>query len=201
MISSLLKISSGINEIISVLSNQAMDHDVVSESEHEKAEKKSRKKRDPNAPKPATSAYQFFMTAMHPVIKKEMPNLPPNEFFKAIAQRWKTLSEEDKKAYSEKADLSKQQYLERLKAFKGQGMAEITPVSSPVITSKELVLPIDSISPSQEDIEDSRKDGVREFEKSEKSKKRSLEEKSSHESSQEKKKKKKKKKQNEEIKS
>ena len=179
----------------------------MSDSEHDKIKKNSRKKKDPNAPKQATSAYQFFITAMHPVIKTEMPDLSPNEYFKVLGQRWKTLSEADKKAYLEKAELSKQQYQEKLKIFKASGTCEATPSSSPLISSFDALISQD-ISETPEQIVDKSPEKIEKIMQSDadkksqkepkhsKSKKRSAEGKegeSTPEASQEKKKKKKKK--------
>lgn len=171
-----------------------------SENEHEKTEKKisTRKKRDPNAPKPATSAYQFFFAAMQPVIKQEMPDIDPKEIFKVLGQRWKALDDNDRKSYIEKADLSKQEYQEKLKLFKETGTCEITPASSPIMPSSIPVIP--SSDSLEREIGEPAQHPDNNGDKKEKhkhKKKRSAEESSSHDVVSHEKKKKKKKKRSE----
>jgi hypothetical protein len=179
--------------MITVLSNGASEVELFSEHEQEKTEKKisNRKKRDPNAPKPATSAYQFFLAAMLPALKQEMPNIGPNETFKVLGQRWKALDDSDRKSYIEKAELSKQEYQEKLKLFKETGTCEATPSSSPVLLASD-TLEQEIVETGQQLVNLSDKK-----EKHKHKKKRSAEESFSHDhvshETQEKKKKKKKK--------
>jgi hypothetical protein len=80
-----------------------------------RADKKTKKAKDPNAPKKALSAYMFFATENRAAIKAENPNLTFGELAKAVGDKWKTMSDEDKKPYTDKATADKARY-EREKA-------------------------------------------------------------------------------------
>jgi len=56
------------------------------------SDSKEKKKREP-------SAYQRFSSAIRPIIKQDMPDLKPKEYFGEIKKRWDELSEEEKAAY------------------------------------------------------------------------------------------------------
>lgn len=132
---------------------------------------------------------------MLPVVKKEMPDIGPNEYFKVLGQKWKALDENDRKSYLKKAELSKQEYQEKLKLFKAHGTYDITPSSSPEITSFDPVLS-QELNETAKYLADEFKDNadMKDDRKHSKSRKRSADEQEARdEESQEKKKKKKKK--------
>jgi hypothetical protein len=74
---------------------------------------------------------------MQPTLKQEMPSIGPNETFKVLGQRWKALDDNDRKSFIEKAELSKQEYQEKLKLFKETGTCESTPNASPVLPASD----------------------------------------------------------------
>jgi len=76
----------------------------------EKNLKAKKKKKDPNAPKRATTAFMFFSTKMRPIIKKEKPDIKFTEMGKLIGQKWRELNSDDKKEFEVMADKDKERY-------------------------------------------------------------------------------------------
>ncbi|KZS95401.1 hypothetical protein SISNIDRAFT_452003 [Sistotremastrum niveocremeum HHB9708] len=75
----------------------------------EKVEKaRSSKKKDPNAPKRALSAYMFFSQDWRERIKTENPDAGFGEVGKLLGAKWKELDESEKKPYIERAAKDKQ---------------------------------------------------------------------------------------------
>lgn len=71
--------------------------------------KKARKKKDKNAPKRGMSAFMFFSQDQRESVKADNPGIAFGEVGKVLGQRWKELSEADKKPYEEKAAKDKVQ--------------------------------------------------------------------------------------------
>lgn len=71
---------------------------------------KGRKKKDPNAPKRACSAYLFYASAIRPAVKEEFPDLSFGETQKKIAEKYKELTEDEKSKYEDMAATDRQRY-------------------------------------------------------------------------------------------
>ncbi|KAF7320951.1 hypothetical protein HMN09_00181800 [Mycena chlorophos] len=69
----------------------------------EKAEKGGRKKKDPNAPKRALSAYMFFSQAARKDVQAENPDASFGEVGKLLGAKWKEMDEEERKPYTDMA--------------------------------------------------------------------------------------------------
>ncbi|KAG0751912.1 hypothetical protein G6F57_017189 [Rhizopus arrhizus] len=72
--------------------------------------KARRSKKDPSAPKRGLSAYMFFSQDQRPNVKEENPKASFGEIGKILGERWKALSEEEKKPYLKKAEDDKKRY-------------------------------------------------------------------------------------------
>lgn len=75
-----------------------------------KGERKAKKKKE--GPKRALTAYFFFTQANREQARKENPEMKMTEISKVLGQKWKEVSDEDKKAYEEKAKADKARYKE-----------------------------------------------------------------------------------------
>ncbi|KAI8885347.1 HMG box protein, partial [Backusella circina FSU 941] len=75
-----------------------------------RVEKKKRDKKDPNAPKRGLSAYMFFSQANREKIKQENPDATFGQLGKILGEKWKAMSEDDKKPYNDKAKADKERY-------------------------------------------------------------------------------------------
>ncbi|KAL3934861.1 MAG: hypothetical protein SGBAC_009510 [Bacillariaceae sp.] len=79
---------------------------------------KSKKKKDPNAPKRALSAYNFFFTENRESIKSKMPAETNNkDLMSEIGRQWKALAESKKKKYNKMADKDKDRYSQEMAKY------------------------------------------------------------------------------------
>lgn len=72
--------------------------------------KTQRRKKDPNAPKRALSSYMFFANENRDIVRSENPNVTFGQIGKLLGEKWKSLSDEEKKPYDEKAAADKKRY-------------------------------------------------------------------------------------------
>ena len=80
--------------------------------------KAKKKKKDPNAPKRATTAFMFYSNKMRPIIKKEKPDIKFTEMGKLIGEKWRGLSSDDKKEFEVMADEDKERYNKEMTKYK-----------------------------------------------------------------------------------
>ena len=102
--------------------------DSDSESESDEPSKKSRKspkgkkskraKKDPNAPKRALSAYMFFSAAKRAEVAAANPDFGITDIAKALGERWKTITDEEKNVYQQQADEDKIRYEREMTAYR-----------------------------------------------------------------------------------
>ncbi|KAF7307738.1 hypothetical protein MKEN_01133900 [Mycena kentingensis (nom. inval.)] len=71
-------------------------------------EKGGRKKKDPNAPKRALSAYMFFSQDWRERIRAENPDANFGELGKLLGAKWKELDDEEKQPYNDQATKDKE---------------------------------------------------------------------------------------------
>mmetsp|Transcript_42800 Transcript_42800/g.55005 ORF Transcript_42800/g.55005 Transcript_42800/m.55005 type:complete len:294 (+) Transcript_42800:787-1668(+) len=93
------------------------DDDAASGKKKKKVVKKKAKK-DPNAPKRPMSSYFIWMGEVREAMKAQHPEASVGEFGKILGAKWKTLSEEEKAPYLEKAAINKGNYNEAMKRYK-----------------------------------------------------------------------------------
>jgi len=75
-----------------------------------KARGVEKKKKDPNAPKRGLSAYMFFANEQRDVVREENPGISFGQVGKLLGERWKALSESERRPYEEKAQADKKRY-------------------------------------------------------------------------------------------
>ncbi|CBZ52635.1 Zgc:123215, related [Neospora caninum Liverpool] len=85
----------------------------------EKKRRNGRKKKDPNAPRRALSAFMFFakekrteIVAAHPELKSQMTKVG-----KMVGEAWGKLTPEERKPFEEKAAQDKARYLTEKQEF------------------------------------------------------------------------------------
>jgi len=86
---------------------------------------KKKKKKDPNAPKRATSAFMLYSSAMRPIIKKDKPDVKFGEMGKLIGEKWREVSSEEKKKYDAEVNKDKERYNKEMVAYKAKKKAEV----------------------------------------------------------------------------
>ncbi|PLN78934.1 non-histone chromosomal protein 6 [Aspergillus taichungensis] len=89
-----------------------------------KTTKVTRKKKDPNAPKRGLSAYMFFANDNREKVREENPGITFGQVGKMLGDKWKNLSETQRKPYDEKAAADKKRYEEEKKIYQAQGEEE-----------------------------------------------------------------------------
>ncbi|CAG8022179.1 unnamed protein product [Penicillium salamii] len=80
-----------------------------------------RRKKDPNAPKRGLSAYMFFANDNRDKVREENPGISFGQVGKQLGDKWKALSEDDRKPYDEKAAKDKKRYEEEKAAYLAKG--------------------------------------------------------------------------------
>ena len=80
---------------------------------------KKRTKKDPNAPKGATSAYIFFSNTKRQEVREANPEIAGEvtQIAKKLGEMWKSLSDEDKEPYVQMAEKDKARYAEEKASY------------------------------------------------------------------------------------
>ena len=88
--------------------DEMQDYEPPSDLEDDVPTKK--KKKDPNAPKGACTAFMFFSIGRRPQLKVENPDWAFGEFGKQIGAEWREMSDADKGPYGDQANADKQRH-------------------------------------------------------------------------------------------
>ncbi|OEU20514.1 SSrecog-domain-containing protein, partial [Fragilariopsis cylindrus CCMP1102] len=86
--------------------------------------KKTKKKKDPNAPKRAMTAFMFYGMAMRPIIKKDQPEIKFSEMGKLIGEKWRAITPEEKEKYDAQAGKDKERATREMTAYKSKTKSE-----------------------------------------------------------------------------
>ncbi len=76
--------------------------------------------KDPNAPKRPLSTFFLFSQDERPKIKKDNPSLSVADIAKLIGERWRSIGEDKKRHYEERARQEKERYDREITAYKKQ---------------------------------------------------------------------------------
>ncbi|KAI8818951.1 putative nonhistone protein 6 [Fimicolochytrium jonesii] len=79
-------------------------------SKDQKVSRKTKAKKDPNAPKKPLSAFMIFSQENRPRIKEENPDATFGDLGKLLGAAWKEINPKDKALYEKKQEKAKQQY-------------------------------------------------------------------------------------------
>ncbi|OAY85475.1 FACT complex subunit SSRP1-A [Ananas comosus] len=85
--------------------------------------RRQKKKKDPNAPKRAMSGFMFFSNAERDNIKKSIPGLSFTEVGRALGEKWKKMSAEEKEPYEAMARADAKRYKEAMAGYKSGASA------------------------------------------------------------------------------
>ncbi|XP_038985170.1 FACT complex subunit SSRP1-like [Phoenix dactylifera] len=85
--------------------------------------RRQKKKKDPNAPKRAMSAFMFFSNAERENIKKSNPGMAFADVGRALGERWKKMSAEEKEPFEAMARADTKRYKEAMAGYKSGGPA------------------------------------------------------------------------------
>lgn len=76
-----------------------------------------KKSKDPNKPKRGLSAFILFSQAVRPELMLENPDIKFGDVGKQLGERWRALSDDDKKPYAAKAEVDKARYLKEMESY------------------------------------------------------------------------------------
>lgn len=85
---------------------------------------KKKVKKDPNAPKKPMTGYMLYSVKIRPTVKAENPDMQFGDIARAIAEKYKALSEDEMAELNEKAEADKQRYKQEMAAYKKKQVAE-----------------------------------------------------------------------------
>jgi len=80
------------------------------EAKRKTKETKVKRKKDPNAPKRGLSAYMFFANDNREKVREDNPGIKFGDVGKLLGERWKELSDKERKPYDDKAKADKERY-------------------------------------------------------------------------------------------
>ncbi|KAG1468245.1 hypothetical protein G6F56_003947 [Rhizopus delemar] len=83
---------------------------VTKNTTKEDSERKPRGKKVVAGPKRGLSAYMYFSKEQRSVVKEENPGATFGKLGKLLGEKWKSLSEEEKKPYTDLAATDKKRY-------------------------------------------------------------------------------------------
>lgn len=83
-----------------------------------KKRKQKKKKKDPNAPKRAMSGFMFFSQIERENVRKSNPGRPVTEVARALGERWKKMSAEEKEPYESRAKADQKRYKDAMADYK-----------------------------------------------------------------------------------
>ncbi|CAH0488945.1 hypothetical protein KXD40_005931 [Peronospora effusa] len=86
--------------------------------------KGSRKKKDPNAPKRALSAYFFFCNDIRQETRDENPNKKITEIATLLAEKWRALPDKKRLKYQKMHDEAKVKYQHQMDVYNSNGAVE-----------------------------------------------------------------------------
>ncbi|KAL4795557.1 Non-histone chromosomal protein 6 [Aspergillus venezuelensis] len=86
-----------------------------------KRETTTRRKKDPNAPKRGLSAYMFFANDNREKVREENPGITFGQVGKMLGEKWKALSDKERKPYEDKAATDKKRYEDEKAAYQAGG--------------------------------------------------------------------------------
>jgi len=87
----------------------------------DKPARKTKAKKDPNAPKKPLSGYMYFSLDWRERVKTESPDATFGETGKILGAKWKELSESDRKPYEAQAATDKKRYAAAKEEYENGG--------------------------------------------------------------------------------
>ncbi|KAJ4835588.1 FACT complex subunit ssrp1, partial [Turnera subulata] len=93
-------------------SSKVMGKKKANDADEDGSKKKKQKKKDPNAPKKALTGYNFFLQMERENVKRSNPGISFSEISRALGDKWKQMSAEQKEPYEEKARADRRRYKE-----------------------------------------------------------------------------------------
>ncbi|KAM0886820.1 hypothetical protein ACQ4PT_029439 [Festuca glaucescens] len=87
--------------------------------------RKSKKKKDPKAPKRAVLPYMYFSMAARPGVKKSYPDLPPTDISRKLGEMWQKMSSEEKQSYIQQSQVDRKGYEKESAAYRAAAPVDV----------------------------------------------------------------------------
>lgn len=100
-----------LNNIVKTFSGKDFTIDDIKGMDTFVKTKKVKKVKDPKAPKRGLSAWIIFTNEQRPIFKENNPESSTTELTTLMSQEWKNMTIEDKKKYTDLAEVDKQRYM------------------------------------------------------------------------------------------
>ncbi|PIA62533.1 hypothetical protein AQUCO_00200505v1 [Aquilegia coerulea] len=84
--------------------------------------RKPKKKKDPNAPKKALSGFMFFSNSERDNLRKSNPGMAFTDVGRALGERWRSMTAEEKEPFEAKARVDQKRYKEAMADYKSAPM-------------------------------------------------------------------------------
>jgi hypothetical protein len=119
------KLSTVLSEVLSETLDKAEVESVMSSWNSKKTEVsklmgtggRTKRKKDPNAPKKWKTSYITFCGDQREKVKKDNPNMSATEITTRLGELWKALSEKDKKKYEEASNKDRVRYEKEMESY------------------------------------------------------------------------------------
>ena len=119
------KLSTMLNGVLSESLDKESVENIMSAWSSKKAEVsklmeakvRTKRKKDPNAPKKWNTSYIFFCSDYREKVKKNNPSLSATEITSKLGEQWKTISEKEKKKYEDMSRKDKIRYEKEMESY------------------------------------------------------------------------------------
>ncbi|OCF37847.1 hypothetical protein I317_05352 [Kwoniella heveanensis CBS 569] len=96
--------------------------------------KKDKKPKDPNAPKRPPSAYILFQNEIREDVRNSNPGMSYKDILVVISQKWKELTDAQKKVYEDAYSNAHNNYVAEEKAYSAKPLLNASPAIDPALT-------------------------------------------------------------------
>lgn len=126
-----------LNNIVETFSGKDFTIDDIKGMDTFMKPKKNKKVKDPNAPKRGLSAWIIYTNEMRPKFKADNPDKSTTELTTLMSQEWRNMTDEDKKKYTDLADVDKQRYMKEKDEYESNSDSENSDSEKPKKVKKE----------------------------------------------------------------
>lgn len=98
---------------------------------------KTKKVKDPLAPKKSLSGFMLFSNDNRSKIKEANPDATFGEVGKLVGDAWKALNDKQKAVYTTRSETGKQEYLKAMETYTVGSAAPVAEATEPVVTAKK----------------------------------------------------------------
>ncbi|WVQ99939.1 hypothetical protein IAU59_007082 [Kwoniella sp. CBS 9459] len=116
---------------LALLPNGQLISDAVLKKERKKKDKKPK---DPNAPKRPPSAYILFQNEIREDVRNSNPGMSYKDILVVISQKWKELTDTQRKVYEDAYSNAHNNYVAEEKAYSAKPLLNAAPVIDPALT-------------------------------------------------------------------